>query len=54
MTPQPEAERTEVALDLAYEFASPFYAIAAGSVFEDVAGKVMLAFEKRCREVYKA
>lgn len=43
---------TLVSIDLAYEFANPFYAAAAGAAFQKVSGKIMGAFEKRVREVY--
>lgn len=43
---------TLVSIDLAYEFANPLYAAAAGAAFQRVSGKIMGAFEKRVREVY--
>lgn len=39
-------------MELAYEFASPLYAMASGAVFEQVSKKVMKGFEKRCRVMY--
>jgi coenzyme Q-binding protein COQ10 len=47
-----EPAKTEVALQLRFQFSNPFYAAASGAVFEKVARKVMEGFEKRCKSLY--
>lgn len=43
---------TLVSIDLAWQFANPLYAAAAGTAFQRVSGKIMGAFEKRAKEIH--
>jgi len=43
---------TLVGVDIAFKFRDPIHDLAAGMAFSRVSRKVMMSFEKRCRELY--
>lgn len=45
-------QHTQIIFELNYAFASPLYATLASGVFEELASKMMAAFEERAKEVY--
>lgn len=46
-----EEEKTDVSLDIRYQFANPAYGLAVGKVADEVAGLMVEAFERRAKEL---
>lgn len=43
---------TRIDFHLEYAFASPLYGAMAGGIFQELSGRMMVAFEQRAKEVY--